>query len=100
MKDESKVEEKTVHISEDEWHHITFSRTASGTFVLYIDAQEVYKGNFPFSYKTDDLYIGKSRDSFWDPLKGYVDELRVYNRFVTYEEVKKLYSEKDFSEKK
>ena len=82
-----------------QWTHLTV--TKSGNIgVLYMNGVETGR-NTDMNLGPSDLgeltrnYIGKSQ--YADPmLKGTVDELRIYSKALTPEEIKDLYDKKDF----
>ena len=59
------------------------------TAKLYVDCQLKYAVYFPETFTNkEDLFIGKSDDTqfpFW--FKGYLDNIRIYNRSLTLEEI-------------
>jgi photosystem II stability/assembly factor-like uncharacterized protein len=88
-----------------DWHHYTYVITAT-QFRLYVDAQLVR--TFPLSIDFEqvneqDLYLGvmgpKSSPvlgiTHWYPLKGALDDVRVFNREITLQEIATLYYSDD-----
>lgn len=75
-----------------QWQHFAISFDASlvrayinGSFV----GASMVSGNFPPS--DEDLYIGEDCHSGDDCLRGAMDELRIYNRALTDDEIKAVY---------
>jgi hypothetical protein len=60
--------------------------------VLKVDANDPYSS---FNNNNDDLLIGWTEEvsSRYSPFKGRIDELRIYDRALTEDEVKELYEE-------
>jgi len=88
-------------LSLGEWTHIVATNTG-GDIVLYINGNEVArKANFkPILNNSGTLIIGADYDNSSDInqfFKGSMDEIRVYNKALSYEEVKALYEDNDNS---
>jgi len=81
-------------IADTNWHH--FVGTYDGTTVkLYIDT--VVRGDTPAlsgSIRTESsgLAIGAVGDSGGGPTPGLIDEVRIYNRALSAEEIRRLYN--------
>ena len=65
---------------------------------IYVDGVLIVDGNDPYSTfnnNSEDLLIGWTEEivSSFSPFKGRIDELRIYNRALTEDEVKKLHGE-------
>lgn len=78
----------------NEWVHIavTYSKTKARMYIdgILVDEKNI---NADFSrMNSHDLYLGKFSD-YWYPLNGVLDEVRIYNRALTWEEVKALASD-------
>lgn len=77
----------------NEWQLITV--TYDGRTVKYYCDNELYaQANYTDGYvfNNDDLFIGaRSRDNICDYLKGSLDDLRIYKRALSYNEVNTLY---------
>jgi len=84
----SRIVSKTV-VPKNTWTHIagTFTSTANN-FFIYIngvaDTGAFVGGAIPTS-STDSLYIGNAANS--TPFKGYIDEVRIWNKFLSSTEV-------------
>lgn len=60
---------------------------------FYLDGQLIdTKAVTPFSTNTDDLYIGSNPAGGYDYMDGALDELRIYSRALTPEQVSYLYN--------
>ncbi|KAF0202484.1 MAG: hypothetical protein FD170_1951, partial [Bacteroidetes bacterium] len=76
-----------------EWIHITYVYSDSSSSVYInglIDSVSSKVANFSIS-NSHDLYFGKFID-YWYPLNGALDDLRIYNRDLSAEEVACLYN--------
>jgi hypothetical protein len=73
-------------IIKNKWHHVVFTRGQSGDYSLYLDGKVIVSGNFQYFYRTENILLGKSQVTHWKPFVGSVDELRIYNRPLSYKE--------------
>ena len=94
FKDKNKSHDRSTVFEKNKWHHLVFSRSNDGRYSLYSNSVLIFSGDFKYSYNSDYLNIGKSPDDFWKPFEGYLDELRVFDRVLSPEEVKNLYQQK------
>ncbi len=87
------------------WHHYAYVLTNSEV-KLYIDAQLVLTTSANLSFteaNQQDLYLGvmgpKSSPilgiSYWYPLKGALDDVRIFNRNLSLEEVRTVFTSDD-----
>jgi hypothetical protein len=81
-------------LSTDTWYHAVGTYDSDGYMRIYLNAEEeVIGGPWPtatnYSY---DQYIGRwtSSGSYW--FSGSIDEVRMYNRALSAEEIKRLYN--------
>jgi uncharacterized protein (TIGR02145 family) len=77
-------------ISDGEWHHVVFSRSG-GTVSFYIDGESDGTGNHSATFPVvSQLRIGfnNHNEDYWN---GNIDEVRIYNRALAPDEVRKLY---------
>ncbi|MDD4062227.1 MAG: LamG domain-containing protein [Candidatus Pacebacteria bacterium] len=81
-------------LQDNNWHH--YMMTWSGTTLsLYIDGQYI-NGSYSGTPKAvvagdDDLWIGKRDQANVDYTNGLIDDVRIYNRALTEDEIKFLY---------
>lgn len=79
----------------DKWHHIVATRSASGEYKIYLQGVFGSSGDgtdVPTTSNPDaPLLIGGQVTSLTHLFKGSVDELRIYGRAVTAEEVQALF---------
>jgi hypothetical protein len=78
-----------------EWKHIVFSYEKSGgTCSVWIDGNQVYEGNNSSSASWGDFCLAWRLDNSSDPkFNGLIDQVRIFNRALTDEEVQVLYNE-------
>ena len=76
------------YIKKNQLYNIIYTNDGD-TAKLYVDCQLKYAVYFPETFTNkEDLFIGKSDDTqfpFW--FKGYLDNIRIYNRSLTLEEI-------------
>jgi len=77
---------------ENKWYHAVFIRSNTGDYSFYVDGKLILTENFKYSYRSQDIHIGKSLTTYWSPFNGAVDELRIYSRPLTEKEVLKLFN--------
>ncbi|MBW8036619.1 MAG: DUF1565 domain-containing protein, partial [Planctomycetes bacterium] len=81
----------------DEWHYYTMTVDANN-FILYIDGKEVARtsNNQTGDYDTSIDYVQIGRSSYSTSYHGYfngsIDDVRIYDRALTDNEVYKLYA--------
>lgn len=77
------------------WYHITVVRKGATT-QLYLNGKEYGSANSPASLRVnvknlEPLVVGSSNCDLDEEFAGYLDEIRLYNRAITREEVEDLY---------
>lgn len=72
----------------DTWYHVAVTISTSGYFRYYIDGNQVatYSGTSANANSNYPIWIGRA-DNYW---KGGIDDVRVYNRALSPEEVRGL----------
>ena len=74
------------------WHHVVFTYDGA-TRRLYLDgiqaASNAVTGNIATS--ANPLYIGEQTENIF-PFNGAIDDVRIYNRALSYAEVLQLYN--------
>lgn len=82
--------ESSTSLTDNEWHHVLIQYDGTTTY-MYIDG--VLDGTLqePFYQGNGTLFIGKSS---WDimPYTGELNEIRIYNRTLSENEIKELYT--------
>jgi len=90
-----------VAINDGVWHHMVFTwRDSDDSLIVYKDGAQAYNGTATGGQISPGgtLMLGQEQDSTGGGLdagqahKGTIDELRVYNRFLSAEEATGLYS--------
>jgi len=87
----------TSNVADGTWHHIVGIRPNNGdkTAEIYVDgirqAQATHSGQWTGADTTQSLRIGQSYANT-EALNGLIDEVRVYNRALSAEEIKRLYN--------
>ncbi len=81
------------------WEHSVFSYN-DGVISIYSDGQLIYRyngsgliGDHPNTLDLDELWIGARASDANAQFKGSIDQLRIYNRALAYDEIKMLYKE-------
>lgn len=87
-------------IKKGQWYAVTYTNDGQ-TAKLYVDCELKYSVTFPETFTNkEDLFIGKSDDDlfpFW--LNADVDDVRIYNRALRFEEIAALCKENPEAEK-
>ncbi len=76
------------------WYHVAGVR-GSNFIQIFVNGQLSAQTNvtFPQSYGTNALYFGSSGQSFWDrKLRGNLDEVSLYNRALSANEIAAIYA--------
>jgi len=81
----------------DSWHQVAlvFNRNEDGENKLYVDGieEKSAKSSLRWDFSSQDIMVGKSIGVWWEKFKGAVDEVRIYNKNLSSEEIKKIYDE-------
>lgn len=75
----------------NKWVHVAYTY-AGGTFKVYLNGKEVCSKNTNPDFSRangQDMYLGKFSDQ-WYPFNGLIDEVRIYNRALSAEEISAL----------
>ena len=81
----------------NKWQHVVVTRNSAGTANFYIDGAPSGSSNqasgSPTNSGTNNVFIGNddpaARNTPWD---GLMDDVRVYNRILSTDEIKRLYN--------
>ncbi len=78
-------------VTNDLWYHIV--KTWNGTsYKVYANKAEIIAGDYdPDDITTDDFDFGYARQSIDRYLDSVMDEIRIYNRVLSLDEIKQLY---------
>ena len=84
----------TTSIIDNIWHHIVWSISSTGVWSIYIDNQYINSNitRTPFNVTYTRQYIGKSLFSSNGWLIGNIDDLRIYNKVLTTNEIASIYN--------
>jgi TolB-like protein len=77
--------------NDDRWHHLTIAKTGK-TMLVYVDGEQVGKshlGQDLLEYRAENPYVGTFLPGL-QPFNGALDEIRVYGRCLSVEEVAEL----------
>jgi len=75
------------------WHYVSVVRdTTSGMTTLYLDGRSYSTVNLGIAYQGSDVTVGKNADGT-HVFNGSIDEVRIYNRALSADEIKQLYGE-------
>jgi hypothetical protein len=82
-------------IWDNQWHHITGTYDGS-TLNLYVDGMQIQNGNniqltIQYNLSYTDLIIGNYLGNCIHPYTGYIDEVMIWNRALTQEEIYQHY---------
>jgi hypothetical protein len=78
------------------WYNFAFSKALTGEVSLIINGVShmlgIYNGSMS-QINLGDLIFGRSQNSYWtNPFKGNIDDIAIYNRALTQEEITALYT--------
>ncbi len=94
----------TLHLDDDSWYpsinawHMLTVQVNGKNLTMYLDGDLMWSEylNADYINKTDDyLYFGNCKwynSELDSPFKGYIDDVRIYDRILTGKEIKYLYS--------
>ncbi len=75
-------------VADNKWHHVAVSSTDSGIISLYVDGvYDSFVGSLFVWPQGQELEFGLSHDSAWQPYDGLMNDIRVYNRTLTDQEI-------------
>jgi len=81
-------------ISLNQWHHTVLTYNGSGSFKLYLDSVEVGSGTHSTNVNSgQNILIGNSVVSTWPGHNGSIDEVRIFDKAISAEDVATLYAE-------
>jgi len=76
------------------WHHIVVTRS-DGNGSIYIDGDLKTSGTFTMSSSDNTVPLKMGYDPNWGDYNGLIDEIRIYNRALSSDEVKAIYDALD-----
>jgi hypothetical protein len=79
----------------DVWYYITITRNSSGSLTIYKNAVSAGTGSDSGNVDTsDNLLIGALDGSYASNFNGAIDEVRIYNRALSADEIRMHYNQK------
>ena len=84
----------TATFNDGKWHHFVFTFNGTNNAFFYIDGTVVGSGdpNASWSLNGQPVRRGTATDSFWNTFTGSLDDVRIYNRVLSYQEIQQLYA--------
>jgi concanavalin A-like lectin/glucanase superfamily protein len=81
-----------VTIADDTWHHValTFDQGMGGAVTLFVNGSPNSASTVASDWAWQvgqEIELGLSHDTFWQPLQGFMDDVRIYNRILTPTEI-------------
>ena len=75
------------------WNNITFSVDNDSTFT-YLNGNKIYsnKNSGIITFKNFPIRLGRSKFTYWKDFSGELDDIAIYNRALTQEEITALYT--------
>jgi len=75
------------------WYHVVFTNNGT-TSVMYVNGNLVAANSGVITQNTNDIFLGRYFDSTRTPywFNGILDDIRIYNRAITSDEVTALYN--------
>ena len=83
----------TTPVTKNVWHHVVFTIDASNNAMIYLDGVDDTSGGAVISNRNNlgDLRIGETVDPYWNSIKGTIDEVMIYNRALSADEIKRKF---------
>jgi hypothetical protein len=78
--------------SNDEWNHVLVTYDTSGNYEFYINGVSSGSGINLQSFSDSDLNIGAGVNGAFEEFKGKIDEVMIFNRSLSQEEILYLYN--------
>jgi hypothetical protein len=86
----SVLDTSNFQLSANKWHHVVFTISPIGIWTYYLNG---VADSFPKSYGNTNTPSGFARISHYaQSWKGYIDELAIYNKALSSEEISQLYN--------
>ncbi|TDW16845.1 3',5'-cyclic AMP phosphodiesterase CpdA [Breznakia blatticola] len=89
-----RVDIREIKINDQKWHHIAVNHDRTGDMVVYIDGTEFKRidiSKIPGNVDVLDVVLGADGKKSFAMADGYIDELYMYNRLITQEEINEQY---------
>ena len=81
-------------ITSDTWVHVAYTHDGSGNFNFYINNQLSASGNYTSNLNSSqNILLGDSAVSSWNNFNGDIDQVRIFSKALSSDEVSTLYAE-------
>lgn len=85
----------TIDVTDNQWHHVAvvFRKNAGEQIITYVDSNPDGSGtnSADWDFENQDETIADSPDNFWEEFAGSIDDVQVYNRELSTDEICFLY---------
>lgn len=86
-----------ISVEDNVWYHLSFTTEFNGTNTImriYVNGVLNSSGTFPGqqSQTSQPFNIGDGQNSTWYPFKGKINDVKVYNRTLTSDEISTIYN--------
>jgi hypothetical protein len=80
-------------ITDNNWHHVVVSAIKGGESKMYVNGEDMNTWTNPGNSGnwSGNFYIGELRANRQIAFDGFIDDVRIYDRVLTTQEVKQLY---------
>lgn len=76
------------NLADGTWHHVALTFEVGNSGTLYVDGEAAATNSIPsFTFTENPLFIGNGPNAFWQPLKGGIDEVVVWDKVLSAEEI-------------
>ena len=83
----------TTTLNDGQWHNMALTFQSGGPAIMYIDGRVQVSGTAPdFSFNATPLRFGSMLDTFWTPYNGQLDEVQVFGRVLSPDEIQAIYN--------
>jgi hypothetical protein len=90
----------TGYVPDGNWHHVavTYGQAIGDTIAIYIDGAFSLSVSVTNAWSwptTQEIELGRSRDTWWKRFDGFMDDFRIYNRVLTEQEIASIKASDD-----
>lgn len=76
------------NLADGEWHHVAVTFEVGNSGTLYVDGEAIVTNSLPsFTFTENPLFVGNGPNAFWRPLKGGIDEVVIWDKILSAEEI-------------
>lgn len=95
---DSEVCSSSGNYDDNEWHHAVFTEASGSSYdnlVLHVDGRFINENpqNYNDLSNSNALYVGVDRDGTTGAWEGYMDDIRVYDTYLTQSQASYLYNQ-------